>query len=239
MNGSTKIEQENGPSKITIIRNSSNLTKDENAKPNLQSSGSNENLNKSFSKLLIEPKSYNENNVSKTITLNKVKPAVVLANPLLSSSSSNLSPGNQTSTLINKPKHLVKDLSPLSIQQQSIKPIANFNESIYNRLSTLPFMSSSVRLLDENLQWQEGLQDFLVDQNDYLVIGVLGKKGVGKSTIMSLLAGSSVKEIDSNELFKTGSRDLNGLAQHNTNGINAFVTNERTILLDVQVSQEN
>ena len=31
---------------------------------------------------------------------------------------------------------------------------------------------------------------YLLEQSDFLVVGVIGKQGVGKSTIMSLLAGT-------------------------------------------------
>ena len=61
------------------------------------------------------------------------------------------------------------------------------------------YMKSSVKLLDESLQWVQAdgsggggeLADYLLEQSDYLVVGVLGKRGVGKSTLMSLLAGVS------------------------------------------------
>jgi len=57
---------------------------------------------------------------------------------------------------------------------------------------------------------------------------------------MSLLAGSKYDE-NSQMLFKTAdciktaTKDFSDLAQHKTNGIQAFITSERTILLDVQV----
>ena len=34
------------------------------------------------------------------------------------------------------------------------------------------------------------LSQFMQEQSDFLVVGVLGKQGVGKSTVMSLLAGT-------------------------------------------------
>lgn len=41
-----------------------------------------------------------------------------------------------------------------------------------------------------------------MEQSDFLVVGVLGKQGVGKSTVMSLLAGT-----------RTGSGRYVGVAQ--------------------------
>lgn len=103
-------------------------------------------------------------------------------------------------------------------------------ESVAVRLAaSAPVQTSSVKLLDDNLQWQDGLLEFLVDQPDFLVVGILGKRGVGKSTIMSQLAGSKA------EVFKAGHRDARDMTQHKTSGIQAYVTHERTILLDVQV----
>ena len=108
---------------------------------------------------------------------------------------------------------------------------------VKSELKALPFMDSCVPVLDENLHWCESLQDYLQDSSDFLVVGVLGKKGVGKSTLMSLLAsGSKYDPIDDKHqlLFKPSQHDINELGQHKTDGISAFITNERTILLDVQ-----
>lgn len=106
-------------------------------------------------------------------------------------------------------------------------------------------MTTSVRLLDENLQWQESLGEYLLDGNSgFLVVGVLGKKGAGKSTLMSQLASGGVlgrgeegSGSGGGGVFRVGSAQADALAQHCTNGVNAFVTSERTILLDVQVGE--
>lgn len=115
-------------------------------------------------------------------------------------------------------------------EHEHVKPQAT-NESINQRLSNnIQPMLTSVKLLDETLQFSDSLNHYLTEQSDFLVIGVLGKKGVGKSTLMSLLSGSNFGE---QTIFQAG-KDQNDLSQHTTNGIHAFVTNERTILLDVQ-----
>lgn len=113
-------------------------------------------------------------------------------------------------------------------------PVRVYTDSIIARLGThtnAPAMTTSVRLLDENLQWQDGLNDHLLaDNNGFLVVGVLGKKGTGKSTLMSLLArahGSNASE----SVFRVNS----DMSRHCTNGVSAYVTCERMILLDVQV----
>jgi translation initiation factor RLI1 len=76
---------------------------------------------------------------------------------------------------------------------------------------------------------------FLQDQTDFLVVGIIGKQGVGKSTIMSLLSGNKFTDENRHMIFRPSAKDTRELAQHKTNGIQTFVTAERTILLDVQV----
>lgn len=49
-------------------------------------------------------------------------------------------------------------------------------------------MSSSLKLLDDSLLLGEDLGPYLLDQNHFLVIAVVGLQGAGKSTIASLLA---------------------------------------------------
>ena len=99
-------------------------------------------------------------------------------------------------------------------------------EVISARLSTAPFMAAPVRLLDENMTWQDGLQEFLLDQPDFLVVGVLGKERTGKSTLMSYLAGGRPLDAKAELVFNRQTST--------TSGVQAFVTSERTILLDVQ-----
>jgi Mrp family chromosome partitioning ATPase len=149
--------------------------------------------------------------------------------PILANLSTNLASAKPKSALPQQ-----KEATPAQVTQP-VTVNMPFIESLTIRLSnnTEP-MISPVKLLDENLQWHDGLLEFLTDQPDFLVVGVLGKKGVGKSTLMSLLAGSKFEENDQ-ILFKSLSSANSDLAQHKTNGIQAFVTNERTIFLDVQV----
>ena len=50
-------------------------------------------------------------------------------------------------------------------------------------------MTAPVKLLDlENSALVDACLEYLSDQNDFLVVGVVGYQGVGKSTILSLLA---------------------------------------------------
>ncbi|CAH1992085.1 unnamed protein product [Acanthoscelides obtectus] len=49
-------------------------------------------------------------------------------------------------------------------------------------------MTKSIKLIDEGVLCSEALQDYLQDNNEFLVVGVIGTESVGKSTIMNLLA---------------------------------------------------
>ena len=83
----------------------------------------------------------------------------------------------------------------------------------------------------------------LSDTNDFTVIGVLGGQGVGKSTIMSLLAGApwagaAAEAAGGASLheppFPAQPTEVALQAAHQTCGIDLFVTSERLILLDTQ-----
>ncbi len=127
-----------------------------------------------------------------------------------------------------------KLLTPLNPVVNSSNEIAAAS-TVAARLSLAPLMSNSVRLLDEGLQWHDNLLEFLIDQNDFLVVGILGKERVGKSTLMSLLAGSSSINIGGKKsIFKQNTLEKVQLGHHTTNGVQAYITSERTILLDVQ-----
>ena len=46
------------------------------------------------------------------------------------------------------------------------------------------------------MQMCEVSPDLLLDQTDFLVVGCIGLQGVGKSTVMSLIAGSEYDQLD-------------------------------------------
>lgn len=127
--------------------------------------------------------------------------------------------------LVLKPANQQSAPKPILIPKD---PINQFNTSVHARLSPSNHMKTPCKLLDDNLQFMDTFDQFLSDTNDsYVVIGVLGKKGVGKSTLMSLISGC-----DDTCLFKPSTE--HETAQHKTNGIDCFITKERTILLDIQ-----
>jgi protein SMG9 len=50
-------------------------------------------------------------------------------------------------------------------------------------------MLSPIKLLDETLTACDGPLDYLMDQTDFLVVGIIGSQCAGKSYILSELAG--------------------------------------------------
>lgn len=64
-----------------------------------------------------------------------------------------------------------------------------------NPLAPTPKMKSSVKLIDEAMQFCDVPSESLMDQNDFLVVGIIGQQSVGKSTIMSLLASGNPNQL--------------------------------------------
>lgn len=91
-----------------------------------------------------------------------------------------------------------------------------------------------VKIVDEKFHWSDTALEALTDQSDFLVVGVLGCQGVGKSTIMSLLANGMALKDKRSCIFPPQSRQTEELGTHETSGIDMTVTNERVILLDTQ-----
>ncbi|XP_043289638.1 protein SMG9 isoform X2 [Venturia canescens] len=56
-------------------------------------------------------------------------------------------------------------------------------------------MTNCIKFMDESMQLCENPLDYLYDQQDFLVVGVLGPQGVGKSTILSLLTSNYASNI--------------------------------------------
>lgn len=95
-------------------------------------------------------------------------------------------------------------------------------------------MKRSARIVDPYLQWREPspAADFLLDNNDFLVVGIIGQQGAGKSSLMSLLGGNSWR--DKRFHFRPQGFEAKEKGVHMTNGVEMFITAERLILLDTQ-----
>jgi hypothetical protein len=94
-------------------------------------------------------------------------------------------------------------------------------------------MLHAVKLVDKNMHWEDKGLEYLMEQSDFLVVGAIGRQGVGKSSVMSLLAGSrtgSGKPV----MFRPESKEVWENESYQTTGLDMAVTPERVILLDTQ-----
>lgn len=116
-------------------------------------------------------------------------------------------------------------------QLQQKQHSASDGGSLEQKLSPPPDMLAPVKLVDEAMSWCDNAMEFLQDQNDFYVVGVLGLQGCGKSTVLSLLNGQYHY---GRQIFKAQTDELCELGAHCTNGVSVYITNERVILLDTQ-----
>eukprot|EP00058_Branchiostoma_floridae_P027633 XP_002613124.1 hypothetical protein BRAFLDRAFT_73027 [Branchiostoma floridae] len=118
--------------------------------------------------------------------------------------------------------------------QRNVSSVAAFSESSQTRLAPPPEMTQPVKLVDDSLNWCDSGIEMLLDQTDFLVVGVVGMEGVGKSTILSLLAGNHPEQSNRSFVFKPQTEETLETAGHQTVGVDLFVTSERIILIDTQ-----
>lgn len=90
-------------------------------------------------------------------------------------------------------RHLKKNCSTWD----AFRLLVNFNRNIFVFLAAvIPLeMTSPVKLLDlESFSVIDNSLEFLSEQSDFLVVGVVGYQGVGKSTILSSLANPKTSD---------------------------------------------
>lgn len=66
----------------------------------------------------------------------------------------------------------------------------------------------SMKLIDDGVICTESLQDYIQDNNEFLVVGIIGPQGVGKSTILNLLAHNKISSELKRALFKVEKTDI-------------------------------
>jgi len=95
-------------------------------------------------------------------------------------------------------------------------------------------MSSPVKLLNQELMFQDSLIENLSDNPDFLVVGCVGLQWSGKSTILSHLASSNCSRCVKQTVFNISSSALQMRGETGTIGLDAYITDDRTIWLDCQ-----
>lgn len=91
-------------------------------------------------------------------------------------------------------------------------------------------LKTPVKLIN-HFNWSSSIPNVLKEQNNYVVVGVLGTQSTGKSTLLSHLAGIP-KKSKNRKMFEAPF--LDHPTSHSTQGVDMHVTHERIILLDSQ-----
>uniref|UniRef100_A0A674DGE9 Nonsense-mediated mRNA decay factor SMG9 n=1 Tax=Salmo trutta TaxID=8032 RepID=A0A674DGE9_SALTR len=95
-------------------------------------------------------------------------------------------------------------------------------------------MKHSIKLVDDQMNWCESAMEYLRDQTDMLVVGVIGLQGTGKSTIMSLLSANAPEEDQRGYVFRAQTQEIKERGGNQSTGIDFYITQERVIFLDTQ-----
>ncbi|XP_067457989.1 nonsense-mediated mRNA decay factor SMG9 isoform X2 [Thunnus thynnus] len=95
-------------------------------------------------------------------------------------------------------------------------------------------MKHSIKLVDDQMNWCDSAMEFLRDQTDMLVVGVIGLQGTGKSTVMSLLSANTPEEDQRGYVFRAQTQEIKERGGNQSTGIDFFITQERVIFLDTQ-----
>ncbi|XP_067304817.1 nonsense-mediated mRNA decay factor SMG9 isoform X2 [Pseudorasbora parva] len=109
-------------------------------------------------------------------------------------------------------------------------------EAVIGQTKLLPpeKMKHSIKLVDDQMNWCDSAMEYLRDQTDMLVVGVIGLQGTGKSTIMSLLSANSPEEDQRAYVFRAQTQEIKERAGNQSSGIDFYITQERVIFLDTQ-----
>ncbi|XP_070306847.1 nonsense-mediated mRNA decay factor SMG9 isoform X3 [Odocoileus virginianus] len=99
-------------------------------------------------------------------------------------------------------------------------------------------MKHSIKLVDDQMNWCDSAIEYLLDQTDVLVVGVLGLQGTGKSMVMSLLSANTPEEDQRAYVFRAQSAEMKERGGNQTSGIDFFITQERIVFLDTQLLRE-
>ncbi|KAM7541491.1 hypothetical protein Aperf_G00000040138 [Anoplocephala perfoliata] len=93
------------------------------------------------------------------------------------------------------------------------------------------------KLIDEKLEFKytENLRSYFRENIGFLVVGIIGLKGVGKSTVANLLANAIDDDPDLESPFSVQTMySLSSGYSHTQIGVDVYITHDRVIILDTQ-----
>ncbi|XP_030757386.1 protein SMG9-like isoform X2 [Sitophilus oryzae] len=113
-------------------------------------------------------------------------------------------------TILSKNRETVSDESTLNFRGIPKENDASLGVASRENPGTpfLKYMKQSIKLIDDGIINTEHLQDYLQENNNFLVIGVIGGQGVGKSTLLNMLTETELTEKYKQKLFKLQSEAL-------------------------------
>ncbi|XP_018008021.1 nonsense-mediated mRNA decay factor SMG9 [Hyalella azteca] len=124
--------------------------------------------------------------------------------------------------------------APLTIYDKGLKP--SVFSDLENKVVPSKEMRQPFRLIDLDFKLCEGhtaFNAYLLEQTNFLVVGVIGRQGVGKSTIASLLLQTKLNPpAGSDRGFRVSGRSELLKGSHCTGGLDVLVTPQRLIVLD-------
>lgn len=108
----------------------------------------------------------------------------------------------------------------------------------------LPSMKHPISIISDHYQIQNHVQDYIIETNtDFVVIGIIGTQGAGKSFILNMLMDDLVQLNDNDKVNKLLNGRVGVFTMRNqskdpltnmpsTEGIQMYITRHRTIYLD-------
>ncbi|CAB3404821.1 unnamed protein product [Caenorhabditis bovis] len=95
-------------------------------------------------------------------------------------------------------------------------------------------MKEGMRLISDFNEFADNLSEYFSPTNcNYNVIAAIGPQGSGKSTILSMLAGNTSRQMYREYVFRPVSREANEQSRHQTTKLEIFVANGH-IFIDCQ-----
>jgi len=91
------------------------------------------------------------------------------------------------------PAQQQKEPEPFKVPATKKEVTGGMQQSSSTATAAATAMTLPVKILDENLTFQDSLHEFLSENSDYLVVGCVGLQWSGKSTVLSHLAVSKYK----------------------------------------------
>lgn len=139
--------------------------------------------------------------------------------------------GSENSHLSSSPTH-----KNVTLTKELLAPTPVVDQSVQKTLKLL----QPIDIITNHYHLNTTALSYLNDVNDkFFVVGIIGGQGTGKSTFLNLLC-PKVKDVDlklfhfkdKKGIFRTNPKDQSFSATPTTEGIQMYITEDRTILLD-------